>query len=302
MKIGTEIEGIPVLGNLNQAQDVVLENNIHHVIVALPLEKHQEFIPVSKKLRKAGVRVHVIPDLFTLSFPGVNVDGLGGIPFIDLGISGSIRSHHIIKRIFDILSVTLILVLLSPFLILIAFLIMFDSKGPILYKQKRIGKGGQVFTMYKFRTMKLGSSSTQHQEYVVRLISENISPEEINGAHGSSFKMENDPRITRVGKLIRKTSIDEIPQLLNVLQGDMSLVGPRPPLPYEVEVYQEWHKRRFEVLPGITGFWQVKARNRVSFNEMIRLDLEYIERQSFWLDLLIILQTPWALISGRGAG
>ena len=104
------------------------------------------------------------------------------------------------------------------------------------------------------------------------------------------------------GKLIRKISVDEIPQLLNVLLGDMSLVGPRPPLPYEVEVYQEWHKRRFEVLPGITGFWQVKARNRVSFDEMIKLDLEYIERQSFWHDLIIILQTPWALISGRGAG
>lgn len=253
-------------------------------------------------MRKAGVRVQVIPDLFTLSFPGATLDGFGGIPFIDLGISGSSRSHHIIKRIFDVLSVTLTLVLLYPFLILIAFLIMFDSKGPILYKQERIGKGGQVFTMYKFRIMKLGSSSTQHQEYVVRLISENIIHEEMNGVHGSSFKMENDPRITRVGKLIRKTSVDEIRQLLNVLLGDMSLVGPRPPLPYEVEVYQEWHKRRFEVLPGITGFWQVKARNRVSFDEMIRLDLEYIERQSFWLNLLIILQTPWALISGRGAG
>jgi lipopolysaccharide/colanic/teichoic acid biosynthesis glycosyltransferase len=119
---------------------------------------------------------------------------------------------------------------------------------------------------------------------------------------GASLKMAGDPRITRVGRLIRKTSLDELPQLFNVLRGEMSLVGPRPPLPYEVELYQDWHRRRLETLPGITGWWQVKGRNRVSFDEMVRMDLHYMERWSFWFDFHILLLTPWAVVSGRGAG
>jgi lipopolysaccharide/colanic/teichoic acid biosynthesis glycosyltransferase len=154
--------------------------------------------------------------------------------------------------------------------------------------------------MYKFRSMRANADASFHKNHVARLIKQNLSPEQVNS--NGSLKIQNDPRVTRFGRLIRTTSLDELPQLFNVLLGDMSLVGPRPPLPYEVELYQGWHKRRFEAQPGITGLWQVKGRNLVSFDEMVRMDLEYIERQSIWLDLAIILRTPLALISAKGAG
>jgi len=141
-----------------------------------------------------------------------------------------------------------------------------------------------------------------HEEYVTRLIRENLSQEQISRNEGKSLKMEKDPRITRIGKFLRKTSLDELPQLFNVLRGDMSIVGPRPPLPYEINVYQDWHMRRLEAPPGITGLWQVKARNQVSFDEMVRLDLEYINNYSFWLDIKLMLQTPLKIISTKGAG
>ena len=216
--------------------------------------------------------------------------------------SGIQRNQRVVKRVFDVLAVTFVLALLSPILLVVAILIKLDSTGPVFYKGKRIGEGGQPFTMYKFRSMALDADSNIHQDYVTRLIRENIRPQALNGERRGTLKMEQDARITRVGRFIRKTSLDELPQLFNVLRGEMSLVGPRPPLPYEVEVYQEWHKRRFEAPPGITGLWQVKARNQVSFDEMVRLDLEYIEKYSVWLDIKLILQTPWELVKGRGAG
>lgn len=146
--------------------------------------------------------------------------------------------------------------------------------------------------------MFVNNNDAIHREYVKKLIQENTSL-----AQGtSSLKLERDPRITRVGHFIRKTSLDELPQFFNVLRGEMSLVGPRPPIPYEVEVYQKWHTRRFEAIPGITGMWQVHGRNRVSFDEMVRMDIDYIERQSLWLDIKLLIQTPFVLLTGRGAG
>lgn len=203
----------------------------------------------------------------------------------------------IVKRAFDVLLVVTGLVVLWPVFVLTGLIIKLDSPGPVIYRQARIGERGRLFMMYKFRSMRANSDPGLHQAHVARLIQQNLTPE-LNG----SLKMEDDPRITRVGKIIRKTSMDELPQLFNVLRGEMNLVGPRPPLPYEVDLYQEWHKRRLDVPPGITGLWQVKGRNRVSFDEMVRLDLRYIKEWSLWLDMVIILQTPWALISARGAG
>jgi lipopolysaccharide/colanic/teichoic acid biosynthesis glycosyltransferase len=198
--------------------------------------------------------------------------------------------------------VTFILILLSPIFLVISILIKLDSPGPVFYKDERIGENGQPFTMYKFRSMKVNSDASIHREHVTRLIGENISPEQLTDEPEGTLKMEKDPRITKVGHFIRKTSLDELPQLFNVLHGEMSLVGPRPSLPYEVEIFKEWHKRRFESPPGITGLWQVEARNQVSFDEMVRMDLEYIEKYSIWLDIRIVLQTPWELIKGKGAG
>ncbi|MEP7359203.1 MAG: sugar transferase, partial [Anaerolineales bacterium] len=141
-----------------------------------------------------------------------------------------------------------------------------------------------------------------HREHVTRLIQQNVDPSEMPANGAASLKLAVDPRVTRVGAIIRKTSLDELPQLFNVLRGDMSLVGPRPPIAYEVELYQDWHKRRLAAPPGMTGLWQVRGRNRVSFEEMVRMDLEYIEHQSLWLDLQLLAQTPLAVISGGGAG
>lgn len=204
-----------------------------------------------------------------------------------------------VKRGIDIICATVLLLLFSLPMLLIAFAIKLHSPGPILYRQQRIGKDGRVFTMLKFRSMRNGNDPQVHHAYAQRLIRENIRPEDLGA---TSLKLKADPRITKVGKLLRLSSLDELPQFVNVLRGEMSLVGPRPPLPYEYEIYTDWHKQRLQVLPGITGLWQVKARNRVSFEEMVLMDLEYIHTMSLWLDLKIILYTPWEMLRGIGAG
>jgi exopolysaccharide biosynthesis polyprenyl glycosylphosphotransferase len=275
---------------------------IESAVVALPLEAHERMVQVCRELQETSVRVNVIPDLFALTFPNATLDGFGGIPLIDLGERGIHGLPRLAKRAFDVLAVSIGLLCLAPVLTLIAILIKLDSPGPVLYRQVRIGENGRRFTMFKFRSMRTNSETGLHREHVTRLIQQNLTPEELNGGNGGSLKMENDPRITRFGRFIRKTSLDELPQLFNVLRGEMSLVGPRPPLPYEVEVYKDWHLRRLEAPPGITGLWQVKAHNRVSFDEMVRLDLEYIEKQSLWLDVKILLQTPFALLTDNGSG
>ncbi len=294
-------EGLPVLGTLDQVQAIVQEHRVNDAIIALPLRAHKRLVEICQTLQKLSVHVHVIPDLFALSFPNATLDGFGGIPVIDLGQPGIRGIRRALKRAFDVTAVTLSLPFLSPLFALIAILIKLDSKGPVLYKQERIGENGRVFTMYKFRSMYVNADPSIHKEHVQRLIKQNLRPEQL-GTKKDSLKLEDDPRITRIGKFIRKTSLDELPQLINVLRGEMSLVGPRPPLVYEAELYQEWHKRRFEVPPGITGLWQVKGRNQVSFDEMVRMDLEYIQNQSLWLDIKLLLQTPRAVIQARGAG
>jgi exopolysaccharide biosynthesis polyprenyl glycosylphosphotransferase len=300
-KQGMHFEGLPVLGTIDQAEAIFSTHQVNDAVVALPLRAHKRLVQICDLLQKHGVHVHVIPDLFALSFPNASLDGFGGIPVIDLGRPGIHGVRRFAKRAFDVIAVSAGLIFIAPLILLIAILIKLDSPGPIIYRQKRIGENGRPFTMLKFRSMRTGSDVDIHKSYVSRLILENLSPEQINNASGS-LKMEKDSRVTRVGRFIRQSSLDELPQLINVLFGEMSLVGPRPPLPYELEVYQEWHKRRLQALPGITGLWQIKGRNQVSFDEMVRMDLEYIERQSFWMDLLILIQTPAAVWSAKGAG
>jgi exopolysaccharide biosynthesis polyprenyl glycosylphosphotransferase len=295
-------EGIPVLGTLDQASIIVEQYSVKYAVVALPLRAHKRIIGICNLLQSLSVQVYVIPDLFALSFPNAALDGFGGIPVIDLGHPGIHGLRRLVKRVFDVAAVTTGLLILSPLLLLIALLILLDSPGPIVYKQERIGENGRLFTMFKFRSMRVGADPEVHKMHVARLIKENLSPEQLVGNNHGSLKMEYDPRVTRIGSFLRKTSLDELPQLFNVLRGEMSLVGPRPSLPYEVDLFQDWHKRRFEALPGITGLWQVKGRNLVSFDEMVRMDLEYIEKQSIWLDLRILFQTPWVVITAKGAG
>jgi lipopolysaccharide/colanic/teichoic acid biosynthesis glycosyltransferase len=217
--------------------------------------------------------------------------------------------YYFFKRALDLTVAALALVILLPLMAVIAVLIAMDSPGRVIYTQKRVGarrwaREGysywkqSTFNFYKFRTMACSADPSIHQAYVTAFINGRVEPHNLNGA---KYKLTQDPRVTRIGRILRRTSLDELPQLVNVLKGDMSLVGPRPALPYEVELYQECHKCRFQIYSGITGWWQVKGRSQVSFDEMCRLDTFYIEHASPGFDLEILLLTPWAVISGRGA-
>jgi lipopolysaccharide/colanic/teichoic acid biosynthesis glycosyltransferase len=205
-----------------------------------------------------------------------------------------------VKRFIDILGSACALILLSPVFALVALAIKLTSAGPVLFRQERLGQSGKRFKLLKFRSMRMGCDSKIHEDYVRRFIAGQVASGKIDGER--VFKLQADPRITRVGAFLRKTSLDELPQFWNVLTGAMSLVGPRPPLEYEFRAYDVWHRRRvLEIKPGITGLWQVEGRSRTQFDDMVRLDLKYAREWTVWLDLRILLQTPAAVISGNGA-
>jgi lipopolysaccharide/colanic/teichoic acid biosynthesis glycosyltransferase len=218
-----------------------------------------------------------------------------------------LRSMHarlslwsVFKRTLDITGSAALLVLMSPVFLLAALLVKLTSRGPVLFKQERIGYMARPFTMLKFRTMQVNNDPALHRQYVTAFIKSNGHARTTD--EKAPFKIDNDPRTTAIGRLLRRTSMDELPQLWNVLRGDMSLVGPRPPIAYELEHYQPWHWRRvLEARPGLTGLWQIAGRSRTTFDEMVRLDLRYARAKSLWLDLKILLATPRAVISGRGA-
>ncbi len=197
--------------------------------------------------------------------------------------------YRVSKRTFDLAVASVALVLLVPIIPVIAAMIRLDSPGPVLFKQDRLGKNGRVFKFYKFRSMHIDAE--RHKQEV----------ESLNEQDGPVFKVRSDPRITSVGKFLRRSSLDEIPQILNVFRGEMTVVGPRPPLPSEVEHYQPWHRKRLEVRPGITCLWQISGRSHLSFNEWMRLDMEYLKQRSFRTDLLILLKTIPAVIARKGA-
>jgi len=199
------------------------------------------------------------------------------------------------KRTMDIIGAILGLILFTPLILFISLLIKIVSPGPILFKQERVGLGGKLFQFLKFRTMKVGADTTKHQQYFADLIKCSSSKD---NSEKCMVKLDNSNiEIIRFGKILRNTCLDELPQLINVLRGDMSLIGPRPPICYEVEKYLRWHNGRFDSVPGMTGLWQVSGKNRLTFSEMIRLDVQYSRRFSFWLDIKILLMTPSAVIS-----
>ena len=218
--------------------------------------------------------------------------------------TSSKRNRIILKRAVDIIGSISGLIIFSPFFIIIPILIKLTSKGPVLFRQERIGLNGEKFTFLKFRSMHINNDPKIHQEYIEKLIKEQKGYDDKNGAVDQNrvYKITNDPRVTPIGSFLRKTSLDELPQFINVLKGDMSLVGPRPPIHYEMNNYDVWHRRRIlEVRPGITGLWQVKGRSSTTFNEMVRLDIKYIREWSVWLDIIILIQTPLAVLGGKGA-
>ncbi|MFL6446644.1 MAG: sugar transferase [Bryobacteraceae bacterium] len=206
------------------------------------------------------------------------------------------------KRLIDLSGSFVGLLLCAPLFLAIALAIKLSSSGPVLFRQVRVGQYGAPFVFLKFRSMYVGNDPKIHREYVKALINGGAERMASTGTGRAVYKLTRDPRITRIGSFLRKTSLDELPQLINVLKGEMSLVGPRPAIPYEVEAYRSWHRRRIlEAKPGLTGLWQVSGRSRVSFDEMVRLDLRYAMARSLWLDLKILLQTPLAILLGDGA-
>ena len=216
--------------------------------------------------------------------------------------SNSTKVELCLKRAMDIMGALAGIIFFSPMMLIVALLIKITSCGPILFRQERMGFLGKKFTFLKFRSMYVNCSEERHKEYVINLIRKKVGPDPQKPECKPVYKMNDDPRITPFGHFLRKSSIDELPQLFNVLKGDMSLVGPRPPIPYEVEKYENWHFRRvLEVKPGITGLWQVEGRSSTTFDEMVRLDLAYVNKFSVWLDLKIMFKTIWVVFSGKGA-
>lgn len=253
-----------------------------------------------KVISKLSVTVHLFPESW---------DRDGAEPVADARLypdlsNGGAKKHPslIVKRVIDIVGSSALLFLLSPLLAAIALAIKLTSKGSVIFQQGRVGQFGKRFKCLKFRSMYANNNPKIHQEYVQRFISGQAGSDNAEPGKATVYKITDDPRVTRIGRFLRKTSLDELPQLWNVLTGEMSLVGPRPPLPYEFEIYEVWHRRRvLEVKPGVTGLWQVSGRSRTCFDDMVRLDLRYSQSWSLWLDLKILIATPRAALGGEGA-
>jgi len=215
---------------------------------------------------------------------------------------GQSRAIGVLRRLFDVAFAVTLILLFSPILIGVALAIRIDSRGPALFRQRRVGYLEREFTLFKFRSMRIDADPQSHQEYVTALIKgEGATRNGANGDGESLYKVAVDNRITGVGRWIRRWSLDELPQLFNVVRGDMTLVGPRPAIPYEVAEYPSWYRERFAVRPGLTGYWQVSGRSERTYEEMVRLDIEYAKRRSLGLDLSILLKTPWVVLSRKGA-
>jgi lipopolysaccharide/colanic/teichoic acid biosynthesis glycosyltransferase len=214
-------------------------------------------------------------------------------------VSGESRVAIALRRGFDVAFTLVLILLLSPVLIGVAVAVRLDSRGGAFFRQRRVGHREREFTLYKFRSMRVDADPRGHQEYVTALIKGQAATPDDGGE--SLYKLAVDNRITPVGRWIRRWSLDELPQLFNVVKGDMTLVGPRPAIPYEVSEYPTWYRERFSVKPGLTGYWQVSGRNERTYEEMVRLDIEYAERRSLGLDLRILLKTPWVVLSRKGA-
>lgn len=278
-----------VLGTMDEMEHVIQSHKIDEVLIALPAYRHQQILKSLQYCEKYGVTFRLIPDLYEFSLSKIDVAAIEGIPIIGLKQSTMRRWAHGCKRLMDLIGSLIILVLGLPLWLLIALAIRLDSQGPVLYKQTRVGYRGKPFILYKYRSMHKSAEKDQK-----KLL-------EQNEADGPIFKIRNDPRCTRVGRILRRTSIDEIPQMINVLKGEMSLVGPRPPLPNEVQKYEDWQFRRLDAVPGLTGLWQVRGRSELDFEEMVLMDMYYIENWSLQLDLLILMNTIPAVFLSHGA-
>ena len=293
-------EGVPVIATLEGLPEAIRDSGANEVIIADPQVSGDALFEVMIRCgRRRGVEFRIAPSLFNCLPRKTEIDQIGVLPMIRLFREPLSSGARILKRTFDIVCSALAIVLLFPLWLLLALLIKLDSKGPVFYTQERVGMDGRLFLLYKFRTMIADADPELHREYQRAFIAGRAKAN-LDADQKPTYKLLADPRITRAGRFLRRTSLDEVPQLMNVLMGDMSVVGPRPPIQYEVEAYELWHRKRLDMKPGLTGLWQVSGRNRLPFEEMVRLDLFYIENWSLLLDLKIILRTGFVMIGREG--
>jgi exopolysaccharide biosynthesis polyprenyl glycosylphosphotransferase len=284
-----ELEDVPVIGTAARMDELCAKKTFDTLVVVDRNLPDTVVLDSVEACLRHQVSWNMIPAVHELLLDRARVDLVDGIPLVGMRRTNIIGFNWMLKRMFDILVSLVLLALAAPLMIAVAIAIKISSRGPIFYVQHRVGFRGRVFPFIKFRSMHVNNDDQIHREYTKEWIT-NGSPQ--SDADGQAVhKIVDDPRVFAVGRFIRKYSVDELPQLLNVVRGEMSLIGPRPAIPYEVDVYREWHRRRFEAPPGITGLWQVSGRNRLSFEEMIKLDIDYLENWSFLLDLQILWRT-----------
>jgi exopolysaccharide biosynthesis polyprenyl glycosylphosphotransferase len=289
-EIGKDVGDCKVLGGIDDIPEILKKHAIDQVIFIVPHFKLDSIEGSILHCETIGVTVSLAVDFFELQFTKGKESSLLGLPLITFESTPDKIWQLLAKRLIDVVVSAIGLWVIFPFYLLIAAVIKMTSKGPVYFVQKRCGIQGRRFDLYKFRTMEKGAEAKLQQ-----LLS-------LNEMRGPAFKLKNDPRVTKVGKILRKTSLDELPQLWNVLRGEMSLVGPRPPLPKEVEKYDHWHRRRLSMRPGITCLWQISGRNDITdFDKWMKLDLEYIDNWSLGLDLKILLKTIPVVVFGVGA-
>jgi len=282
------VPGVDSLGDVNRLNRLVVENGVERVIIAPDAHDQEETLHIIRMLKALGVKVSVLPRLLEVVGSSSTFDEVDGITLLGVRQYGLPKSSGFLKRAMDVVGATLGMFILSPFLLAIAIAIKVDTRGPVFFRQPRIGLRGRRFEMLKFRSMVNDAER----------IKDDLR--QLNEADGGLFKITDDPRITRVGHFLRKTSLDELPQLFNVISGDMSLVGPRPLVPDEDALIEGWERRRLAVRPGMTGLWQIFGSSRIPMDEMVKIDYLYGANWSIWLDLKILLRTVPYVLRRRG--
>jgi len=283
-----DLEGVPVLGGEDDLVDVIREHEISRVVLAFSRRSAERLLEVVRAAGFQDVHLSIVPRYFELIASSVSIVDVEGIPVVEVPSAHLSRLARFSKRCFDLVLTIPGLILIAPALLLIAAAIKLDSRGPVFFRQPRMGRGHEVFEIIKFRTMQDGAEQRRSELVAV------------NESTGPLFKIREDPRVTRVGRWLRTLSLDELPQLLNVIKGEMSLVGPRPFVVYEDEKIDGWARRRLDLTPGITGLWQVLGRNDIGFEEMVKLDYLYVNNWSLWWDLKLLLRTAPVVFSRRG--
>jgi exopolysaccharide biosynthesis polyprenyl glycosylphosphotransferase len=281
---------VPVIGNLSDLDAIVEHETVDRVIVAFSRARHNDFLRIVRACADSGVKVNIVPRLFEVVSSQALVDDIEGIPLLDVGHVELSRFNMAVKRAFDLIVGGVLCIPILPLMGLVAIVIKIDSRGPVFYRQERMGRGGKTFLIYKFRSMYVGADEERLE-----------LAEQQNDYDGPMFKLKEDPRITRVGGPLRRWSLDELPQILNVMRGEMSPVGPRPLWVEEAKQCRGWTQKRLDITPGITGLWQTLGRTNIPFDEMVKLDYMYVTGWSLSWDVKLLLQTVPAVLNKRGA-